>query len=83
MSKDKVSYTDAGIEGVAAQVRLTNSQGVQNLGIAPGTATVTVPKAADMTSASKEGRVLPGIKVDFELAGAIETVNPISATVRF
>ena len=83
VSKDKVSYTDAGIEGAAAQVRLTNSQGVQNLGIAPGTATVTAPKAADMTAASKEGRNLPGIKVDFELAGAIETVNPISATVRF
>jgi hypothetical protein len=83
VSKDKVSYTDAGIEGIAAQVRLTNSQGVANKGITPGTAVVTAPKAADMSAASKEGRVLPGITVDFQLAGAVETVNPISATVRF
>jgi hypothetical protein len=83
VSKPKISFTDAGIAGAVAQVELTNATGIANGGINPTPApTVTAPRASAVSPANKEARNLPDIAVTFTLAGAIETVNPITVSVR-
>ena len=82
VSKPKIPFTDAGIEGAVAAVTATNNAGVTNGGITPNSATVTAGKAAAASAQDKEGRVLTDITTSFQLAGAIETVKPITVTVR-
>ena len=81
MSNDKVPFTDPGIAQVEGAVR-----GVLNQSVGQGILsedpefTVTVPKAADVSTVDKSNRLLPDVKFTGTLAGAIHEVD-IDGTV--
>jgi len=81
VSKDKVPYTDAGINAIGGQIEFVGKQGVDFSGIVDGTFVVTLPTAASESQANREGRTVPDILVDFELAGAIQGAA-VTARVR-
>lgn len=68
--QDKVPFTDAGIDLVVAQVRLTLQKAVAQGILA--SFTITAPKAADFSAAEKQSRVLTGVEFTGVLAGAIQ-----------
>lgn len=68
--QDKVPFTDAGIDLVVTQVRLTLQKAVTQGILA--SFTITVPKAADFSAAEKQSRALTGVEFDGVLAGAIQ-----------
>lgn len=76
VNSPKISFTDAGIAVVEADVRA-----ILDLGIAKGLIaltpayTVTVPLAADVSSANKIARNLPDVTWEATLAGAIHHVT--------
>ncbi len=70
----KVPFTDAGIARVEGEVRAQLVDGVDAGFLAPGF-TVTVPKAADVSSLDKAARLLPDIEFTATLAGAIHKVT--------
>lgn len=77
----KVPYTDSGIAAIEAEIKGVLQQGVAVGGIANDPAfTITVPKAADVSSTDKANRELNNVKFTATLAGAIHAVN-ISGTV--
>ena len=75
INRPKIPFTDAGIAVVEADVRA-----ILDLGIAKGLIaetpayTVTVPLAADVSSANKIARNLPSVKFNATLAGAIHKI---------
>ena len=73
-SSDKVPYTDAGINLVAAVVRAVLEEGERNGAIASGW-TVTVPRVSTVSSADKTARTLNNVKFDCVLTGAIQKMN--------
>lgn len=76
----KIPFTDAGIGIVEAEIRAQLQQGVERTFLAADPAfTVTVPKAADVSSANKALRTLPDVKFRATLAGAIHktTINGV------
>lgn len=77
VANDKIPYTDAGIETLAASVRSSLEKGVSKGVLAPGEYTVTVPKVADVDGADREARELNSIEFTARLAGAIQ--KPSSA----
>jgi len=72
---DKVPFTDPGIAIVEAEVRavmvLCVNQGILAADPAP---TVSVPRAADVSMIDKAARLLPDVKFEATLAGAIHKV---------
>lgn len=82
-SQDKVAFDDRGINSVAGAIRKRISLGV-TAGFLTGdpAATVTVPKASDVSTTDKRNRVLNGLRFSAPVAGAIHTVA-IAGTVTF
>lgn len=79
---DKVPFTDAGIGIVEAEIRGVYDTGVANGGFTTDpTASVIVPKAADVSSTDKANRLLPDVEFTFTLTGAIHatTINGVVA----
>lgn len=67
---DKVPFTDEGIALVEGALRAAMARAEAAKIFAPGW-TVTVPKAADVSTANKGTRTLPDVKFSATLAGAI------------
>ncbi len=80
-SMKKIPFTDGGISVIEGLVRARLKIAVDVGGLSPNPApTVTVPKAADISSADKASRTLNGVKFDAVLAGAIQAIN-LSGTI--
>lgn len=72
----KIPFTDAGIAVVEAEVRGQLDEGIDNLLLASDPEpTVTVPLAADVSSANKATRLLPDVEFTATLAGAIHNIE--------
>lgn len=72
----KIPYTDAGIALIQGIVLARLKAGVAAGGLASSPAPrVTVPLAADVSSADKASRTLNNVKFDATLAGAIQITN--------
>lgn len=67
---EKVDFTDRGIGLIEAAVRAQMAEAESKGFIASGW-TVTVPKAANVSTANKANRLLPDLKFNAKLAGAI------------
>lgn len=67
---EKVDFTDRGIGLIEAAVRAQMAEAESKGFIAAGW-TVTVPKAANVSTANKANRLLPDVKFNARLAGAI------------
>lgn len=81
VNSPKVPYTDAGITSIEAQIRRALGQGINNNFIAADPEpVVTVPKAANVSSADKAARILRNVTFQATLAGAIQAVR-IQGTV--
>lgn len=66
----KIPFTDGGIALIEGAVRAQCDEAVEEGFFAPGF-TVTVPKAADVSAPNKAARLLPDVKFNATLAGAI------------
>lgn len=72
----KISYTDAGIAIIVAEVRAQLDQGIAQEVIAEDPPyAVTFPRARDVPVADRANRFLPDIKFTARLAGAIHSVE--------
>lgn len=72
----KIPYTDAGVAVITGIVRSVLLRGVEVGGLASDPAPkVTAPKVADISAVDKGNRLLPDIKFDGVLAGAIHKVQ--------
>lgn len=81
VNSPKVPYTDAGITSIEAQIRRALGQGINNNFIsADPEPIVTVPKAANVSSADKAARILRNVTFQATLAGAIQAIR-IQGTV--
>jgi hypothetical protein len=81
VNSPKVPYTDAGITSIEAQIRRALAQGITNNFIsADPEPIVTVPKAANVSSADKAARILRNVTFQATLAGAIQAIR-IQGTV--
>jgi hypothetical protein len=77
----KVPFTDPGIGQIESAIRAVLQRGVQAGGLsADPQFTVTVPKAANVSTANKSARTLPSVSFAATLAGAIHAVT-INGTV--
>ena len=77
----KIPFTDAGIALIEAEVRGQLQDGIDAGGLAADPApVVTVPKAANVSTANKTARLLPDVKFTATLAGAIHSLT-ISGTI--
>lgn len=76
LNNNKVSYTDAGIAVIEAEVRRALQRGIDQDFIAESPEpTVTVPKAADVPPNDKANRILRNVRFQATVAGAIHAVN--------
>lgn len=76
----KVPFTNAGVAIIESEIRAALSRGIRFGGLAGDPApTVTVPKVADVPVLDRAARILPDVKFDATLAGAIHftTINGI------
>ncbi len=81
VSTPKVSFTDAGLQGIGSLVRASLARGIAAGGLAETPAPiVTVPKASSYTPTQKAARDASGITFSATLAGAIHA-TVISGTV--
>lgn len=81
VNSPKVPYTDSGITAIQAQVQRALAQGVTNQLLSDDPApVVTVPKAANVSSADKAARILRNVNFTATLAGAIQAIQ-ITGTV--
>jgi hypothetical protein len=81
VNSPKVPYTDAGITTIEAQIRRALQEGVENSFLTNDPDfVVTVPKAANVSSADKAARILRNVSFQATLAGAIQAVQ-INGTV--
>ena len=71
----KLPLTDAGILKVKAVLDAVNKKGVKAGIVAEGTDSISVPKAADVSSTDKGTRTLPNCNISWELAGAIHHIK--------
>lgn len=72
----KIPYTDQGVAIIENLVRAQLQEGIRVGGLAQDPApTVTVPKVADISTTDKANRLLPDVKFDATLAGAIHKIN--------
>jgi hypothetical protein len=77
-NNDVVPYTDKGIETVRAQIEGQVKEGI-SLGLIDGDQSwfVTAPKVAEVSPTDKANRVLPNIRYEYTLSGAIHSVRVI------
>lgn len=81
VNSPKVPYTDQGIGVIEAEISKVLQDGVTLGGIAPDPAfSISVPKAADVSTADKAARTLNNVTFQATLAGAIHAVT-INGTV--
>lgn len=73
VAADKVPFTDAGVGIIEAELRGQLEEAIAQGVIA--SYTVSVPKAADVSSANKAARTLPDVDFTAVLAGAIHKVE--------
>lgn len=79
---EKVPYTQAGLEALGAEVRAQFAEGVKAGGIDGDSAIlVSVPLLADIALAQKANRNVPGITGQARLAGAVNTIDPLTITL--
>lgn len=72
----KIPFTDQGIAVVEAEVRAALQLGIGTGGLAADPApAVSVPRAADVSTANKANRVLPDVTFEATLAGAIHSTQ--------
>lgn len=73
---EKIPFTDAGITVIEAEVRNQLNDGIdQGLIAADPVPTISVPLAADVSTANKTARLLPDVSFQATLAGAIHFVT--------
>jgi hypothetical protein len=79
---EKLPYTEAGIQAAAAELRSQFREGVEAGGI-DGTSPIVidVPTLAEIEAAQKAARNLPGIRGQGRLAGAVNTLDPLTITM--
>jgi hypothetical protein len=75
----KLPMNDAGIAVIENDVKESLELGQQNGFV--DTFSVTVPKAANISSANKAARTLTDVKFQFTVQGAIHKVAPITGVV--
>ena len=73
-NQEKIPFTDDGIASVENEMRAALQLGVGNA-IITDDFTVTVPLAADVPAADKANRLLPDMKFNAKLAGAIHSTE--------
>lgn len=79
---EKLPYTQAGIEAAAAELRAQFFEGVKAGFIDGGSPIVIdVPTLAEIDSAQKAARNLPGIRGQGRRAGAVNTIDPLTITL--
>jgi len=77
----KIPFTDGGIATIEGKVQKRLEQGVRIGGLAPlALDAVTVPLAADVSTANKTARTLAGVAFKADLAGAIHNIT-VTGTV--
>lgn len=76
----KIPFTDTGIQMVQNTVQASLEKGVKAGGWEPGSISVTVPKASEVSSANKAARNLPNVNWSATLAGAVHTAQ-VNGTV--
>ncbi len=82
VNQPKVPYTDGGIASIEAEITQVLQLGIARGGIAISPAySVSVPKAADVSTANKAARLVEDITFDATLTGAIHAVT-IAGTVQ-
>ena len=73
---DKIPYTDPGVGVVESEVYAVLDEGIANGGLAADPApTVSVPLVADVSAVDRANRLLPDVKFNAQLAGAIHAVE--------
>lgn len=79
---EKLPYTQAGLEAAAAELRAQFKEGV-DAGFIDGASPIVieVPSLADIDIAQKAARNLPGIRGQGRLAGAVNTIDPLTITL--
>lgn len=79
---EKLAYTQAGLDAAAAELRAQFKEGV-DAGFIDGTSPIVieVPELADIDAADKAARNLPGIRGQARLAGAVNTIDPLTITL--
>lgn len=76
LANAKIPFTDGGISAVRAEVAATIKEGQRDGGFDPAAdPTIDVPKVADVSSADRAARTLPGVSWSMRLAGAIHTMT--------
>lgn len=85
LQSPKIPYTDAGLQVIVSAIESVIAQGVNNglfgpLLDSPSNifSRIFVPKVASQTSANRQARYFPGIRIQVQLAGAI---NKLAITV--
>jgi hypothetical protein len=79
---EKLPYTQAGLDAAAAELRAQFKEGV-DAGFIDGASpiVVEVPELADIDTADKAARNLPGIRGQGRLQGAVNTIDPLTITL--
>lgn len=73
---DKIPYTDAGVASIESAIRTVLLLGVRVGGIAADPEfEITSPKVSEVSSVDRAARLLPDVKFNFQLAGAIHKVT--------
>ncbi|HEV7717120.1 MAG TPA: DUF3383 family protein [Steroidobacteraceae bacterium] len=79
---EKLPYTQAGLEAAGAELHAQFLEGVAAGGIdGDSPIVIEVPNLADIDPADKAGRNLPGIRGSARLAGAVNTIDPLTITL--
>ncbi len=85
LTNQRVPYTARGLTMIEAACKAQVKAGLKAGGIADVDADgnaplVTVPELSDTDEVDRRARVLPGVKISFQLAGAIHLVDPVNVT---
>lgn len=73
---DKIPYTDPGVSVVESEVYAVLNEGISVGGLAADPApTVSVPLVANVSAVDRANRLLPDVKFNAQLAGAIHAVE--------
>lgn len=75
VNNGKIPFTDAGLDLIGSIIDGGLDEGVAVGGLAPGSTSVTVPKALAVPSADRAARKATGIKFSGRLAGAIHELD--------
>ncbi len=82
VNSPKIPFTDHGIQAIGGQIKSVFDLGVQVGGIADDTPyVINLPKSKDVPVADRSNRKLTGITTSARLAGAIQSVDPLTVTV--